>query len=160
MITLWNLLQKIAKNEVNGGRIFKIFVAKNILMLKPEIKMIEDNFVLPEKTKEYQGKKRNIYLQYADKDASGSVIFNNDNSFNITNMDDVKTVNELVEKLNKEYANILKEVEEIDKEFKIYTEESQEISLMKITASAIPDSIDINDLTILMELDLIIMGEN
>jgi hypothetical protein len=157
MLTLWNLLNKITKAGVDSGRIFKIFVAKNLLVLKPEIQLIEENFKAPEAALAYDEEKRNLLIANADKDSNGAVIFNKDNTFNISNPDKVKIVNEEIKVLKEKYADILSEVEKLNEEWKVYAVQSQELNLMAIHESNIPDNIDIHDLTILMELNLVTM---
>ncbi len=157
MLTLWNLLNKMTNDGVGDGRIFKIFVAKNLLVLKPEIQLIEENFKAPEQAKEYDEAKRNLLIANADRDTSGAIVFNKDNTFNITNPEKVNAVNEELKVLDEKYADVLKDLETLNEEFKVYAEQSQELGLMKISEANIPDTIDIRDLTVLMELNLVTM---
>ena len=154
MVVLWNLLNKLSQENL-PGRIFKIFVAKNILVLKPEIEMIQETFKSPAGAQEYENKKRDILLKYADRDGNGAVIFEGTN-FKVTVPENVEKVREEIKELDKENAELVKEIEEINRELLEFLKQDVEFNLMKVTEDGIPDNISTTDLTVIVELGLLV----
>lgn len=154
MVTLWNLLSKLSQENL-PGRIFKIFVAKNILTIKPEIEIIQETFKSPEGAKEFEDKKRSILLKYADRDSNGVIMFQGTN-FNITVPENVTKAQAEVKILEEEYKDLVAELVELNKELDLYLQQETELNLMKVTEEGIPENINTNDLTVLIELNLMV----
>jgi hypothetical protein len=153
MLDLWVLLNKLS-NENLPGRIFKIFVSKNILVIKPEIELIQGNFKLSNEAQTYEEEKKNILIKYADRDSNGAVMFQGTN-FTVSDVENVKKAKEELAILEEKNVNAIKEILEINKELEMYVNEEVELHLMKIIEDAIPENIETKDLTTILEFGLL-----
>jgi tRNA U34 5-carboxymethylaminomethyl modifying enzyme MnmG/GidA len=153
-IKLWNTLNLLSQKDSN--KLFKIFIAKNLLKLEKEIELIKQNFSIPG-AMEYEEKRKAILFKYADKNEKGEIVFNG-TDFTISDPNAVAMAQEELKQLEHENKEIVEEIEKINKEFEVYLEEDFEDAntLTKIKEEFIPDDIDINLIKILLACNLVV----
>jgi len=127
--------------EVKGwkGTKFSYAIIKNIKLISSEIDSIESTrqLMITNKFKEYDKKRSDLIIKYANKDDNGNPILTENNMIIIQN---TKEFNSKLEKLTKEYEVVLNEQNKKDLEFNTFLKEKIEIEIYKIGLEFYPEN--------------------
>lgn len=132
------------------GKEFAYLILKNKKILEEELKVLEQLKREPHPEFEnYEKKRIEICEKYSDKDENGRPKMNNGQY--VINKHMTHFVNE-INTLKTEYPEVIKEVEETDKEFRDFLNSESKADLIKIPADKIPEDIDVKLLVSIKKL--------
>lgn len=131
----------IALDEYRGLK-FAYAVAKNLRFVESEIKLVEGVNAWSKEFTQYQEARKEIVLSFAQKDKQGNpiVLSQHGADLRIKLTDDDACTKE-TEALEEKHADLIKEQEEKDEEFKDLLKDPAEVKFYIIPKKLVPDTI-------------------
>jgi len=156
ILDLFGVLNKLS--DKTGPISFVAFVAKNKLVLTPEMEVIQKIFQVKQEDEKYQ-KYQTEKTKILDKYSSGKTKANNLGEFFYTFEDDKlrKKAEKEIEALDKKNIKIIEGAEKRNNEIKEFLDEEITVpELSQISMDKMPDGLlTVNDVQILMDFDLL-----
>jgi hypothetical protein len=151
--TIENLQEYLKKENQKIPFSLSVKLSKNKKAAEEFIKTIQESVEIPEKYNEYLEKEKEIINKYAIKKEDGSIDMNN-NQVKIEN-DYIEKASSELNKLKEEYKDTIEEYKKVEKEYDEYLEkeiEEKEITLIDIYYKDFPESFEISDMSIIVNL--------
>jgi len=125
---------------------FSYFLAKNRILLKDEISIINELRTLSPKAQEFENKRNQLINDYGDRDENGNLIIDANNIASVTiNLEIFK---DKLNILSKEYENTLEIHRKRMDELRTLLEEETVFDAYSINISTIPEDINLDPTTV------------
>lgn len=151
---LFRIREGLKSLDEYRGLKFAYAVAKNLRFVESELKLVEGVNKWSKEYTAYQEERQKITLKFAEKDKQGNPIVlgqspNGDMRIKLT---DAAACNKETEALEEKHADLIKEQEKKDEEFKEYLKEPAEVKFYIIPKKLVPSTILVKHLRLIFEV--------
>lgn len=145
LVTLNVLLGESVRKSDKYDKRFKFAIHRNLEYFKDEIKAMAETQKESPRFEEYQQKRNQVGMEYADKDENGNPVMQLVEGTNVYVVSERKEeANGKIAELIKEYHDAIEEHKEAMNQFNELMEEEIEIDVCKISFEYLPEDADYN----------------
>lgn len=143
-----NLYKSLKSLKLPGAK-FAYAVARNINILDPYVKSLQNAIAMSEDYTNFEKDRWELVKKYAKRDEKKKIVMLDAENVDI---DDVKTFDKEVAKLQKEYKKVIADRKTQHKDFEKLLKEEVSVELYKVAHKDIPDAITSDQMSAIFEI--------